>query len=169
MDSGYVALLQSSRKADENIYSCLYIKEEGEVSDEEVNIIKPQEKKNQLTKKEMSEIMKINKELEKQGWTPAKKENQNKNTLEEVKKRKKKSVNLWYNHKTWQYKLANDLYVFKEGGQSVLEKYGMLFIKTLFQEAKNNYKKNKAYSKMMNKLSLKEWDTIKELVREIKA
>lgn len=169
MDSSYVTSLQNKTYRHQNIYAPLYIPDEGEVIDEEVKVVfeKPEKKVTKAQLKEINkEIRNERRQLRKEGWMPAKKY-QRKNTIEEIKKRaRKRHVNLWYNEESWQYKLVNDRYIFKETGQSVLDKYNIGDVAKMFKLARNNYKKNKAYHVMMNTVSVKEWDQIKDLVAE---
>lgn len=166
MDSNYHNSISTSRKSNrDNIFSCLYIRDENESEEEVINEVKSL-KSNDSTKKDLQKIGLKQMPLEDDNseWIPAKKKKQ------EKKFRKPKThVGLWYNDESWQYKLVNDLYVFKENNNSVLEKYDISFVKKMFQNAKNNYKRNKAYYKLMQVITLNEWDQLKDKVREVKS
>ena len=166
MDSGYHTYLRlSNTKLNErdNLYSCLYVAEDGESEEiEEINTHQEEKVEEQVEEViEQLEPMPQAEELEEEGWEKVeKKKKQNKNI-------KKKHVGLWYNDQSWQYKLANDRFVFKDTNMSVLEKYDLLYVKKMFVNAKNNYKRNKAYHKLMIKVTLNEWDIIKDFIEEV--
>ena len=99
------------------------------------------------------------------GWTlVGKKKNKKK---DKYTNEPRKDVELWYNNNTWQYKLVNDLYVFKENGESVLEKYDILYLKKMYKNARNNYKRNKAVFKLLQVITKLEWSNIEGLVEEV--
>ena len=83
----------------------------------------------------------------------------------EVKKNKN-DVKLCFGENTWQYKMINDLYIFKDDGSSVLEVFDLMRMNRKFNKAKNNYYRNKYMKKMMRTISDKSWDSIKDLVVE---
>ena len=83
----------------------------------------------------------------------------------EVKKNKN-DVKLCFGENTWQYKMINDLYIFKDDGSSVLEVFDLMRMNRKFNKAKNNYYRNKYMNKMMRTISDKSWDSIKDLVVE---
>ena len=72
-------------------------------------------------------------------------------------------IKLWYDENSWQYKLITDQYVFNDNS-SVLEKYDLLYLKSLFINEKNNFIKNKCYIKLMLYITNTEWNIIKNLV-----
>ena len=171
MDSGYHTYLRlSNEKLNEknNLYSCLYVAENGE-SEEEIEETKDEqieqieeEVVEQIEEEvvEQLEPMSQFEELEEDGWKKVGKKEKNKKT-------NRRHVGLWYNDQSWQYKLVNDLYVFRDTSMSVLEKYDLLYVKKMFCSATNNYKRNNAYHKLMKKITLNEWDIIKDFVEEI--
>jgi hypothetical protein len=83
----------------------------------------------------------------------------------EVKKNKN-DVKLCFGENTWQYKMINDLYIFKDDGSSVLEVFDLMRMNRKFNKARNNYYRNKYMKKMMRTISDKSWDSIKDLVVE---
>lgn len=83
----------------------------------------------------------------------------------EVKKNKN-DVKLCFDENTWQYKMINDLYIFKDDGSSVLEVFDLMRMNRKFNKANNNYYRNKYMKKMMRTISDKSWDSIKDLVVE---
>ena len=83
----------------------------------------------------------------------------------EVKKNKN-DVKLCFGEDTWQYKMINDLYIFKDDGSSVLEVFDLMRMNRKFNKARNNYYRNKYMKKMMRTISDKSWDSIKGLVVE---
>jgi hypothetical protein len=170
MDSGYhtyIRLSHDKLNEKKNLYSCLYIAEDEE-SEEEVI-----ESFNKIEEDVVEDIVQtlnddsvdvssiVIEELEEDGWKKIGKKNKKKINQRNT------HVGLWYNDQSWQHKLVNNLYVFKDTSMSVLEKYDLLYVEKMFKNAKNNYKRNKAYHKLMKTITLNEWDIISEFVEEI--
>ena len=73
---------------------------------------------------------------------------------------------LKYDETTWQYKMINDLYIFKDDGTSVLDIFNLSNLNRKYNKAKNNYYRNKYVERMMKTISQAGWENIKELVTE---
>ena len=69
-------------------------------------------------------------------------------------------VELKFDRDSWQYKLVKDKYVFSDG-TSVLKKYELSHLLDEFKQCKNNYKRNKVYDKLTDKVTDDEWEKIK--------
>lgn len=99
-------------------------------------------------------------------------ENEKLSKIEELKRLRKKKIEerknapLWYNDKSWQYKVLTNKYKFKDG-TSVVEKYKLEELVQMYSEAKNNYRKNGVTGKLLRILTKTEWENIKENVEEI--
>ena len=170
MDGNYQNIISSSRKQG-NKYDALYISDDSEEDDivsQEMAQSSVEEKKD-INKEDKLKLEELENE---EDWIPAK-------VKKETSKKKKnwnrqnkqnyddKQVGLWYNEQSWQYKLVNDLYVFKDTKQSVLQKYDLMYVKKMYQKAKSNFRKNRAYYKMMHVVTMKEWDSIKDNIEEV--
>jgi len=73
---------------------------------------------------------------------------------------------LKYDETTWQYKMINDLYIFKDDGTSVLDIFNLSNLNRKYNKARNNYYRNKYVERMMKTISQAGWENIKELVTE---
>lgn len=99
-------------------------------------------------------------------------ENEKLSKMEELKRLRKKKIEerknapLWYDEKSWQYKVLNNKFKFKDGS-SVVEKYKLEELVQMYSEAKNNYRKNGICGKMLRLLTKSEWENIKENVEEV--
>lgn len=99
-------------------------------------------------------------------------ENEKLSKIEELKRLRKKKIEerknapLWYDDKSWQYKVLTNKYKFKDG-TSVVEKYKLEELVQMYSEAKNNYRKNGVTGKLLRILTKTEWENIKENVEEI--
>lgn len=99
-------------------------------------------------------------------------ENEKLSKVEELKRLRKKKIEerknapLWYDDKSWQYKVLTNKYKFKNG-TSVVEKYKLEELVQMYSEAKNNYRKNGVTGKLLRILTKTEWENIKENVEEI--
>ena len=102
-----------------------------------------------------------NNKLDDDNWTVV---NNQKKIKKKKKKYIKKEVNLWYKEDSWQNKLINNLYKFKQDDSSVLEKYDLLYLNKNYSKARNNYYRNRCILKMTQIINDKEWDNIKDLL-----
>ena len=99
-------------------------------------------------------------------------ENEKLSKMEELKRLRKKKIEerknapLWYDEKSWQYKVITNKFMFKDGS-SVVEKYKLEELVQMYSEAKNNYRKNGICGKMLRLLTKSEWENIKENVEEV--
>ena len=75
-------------------------------------------------------------------------------------------INLWYNENTWVYKLINNKYFFIKDNSSVLKLYDLLYLKSKYSNAENNYIKNKLTLKLLQVITKNEWFIIKDMIYE---
>jgi len=87
--------------------------------------------------------------------------------LKEKKIEERKKTELWYNETSWQYKILTNQYTFDDN-KTVLEKYNLLELGENYNKAKNNYKKNGVFGKLMRIITKEEWEKIKEEIMELK-
>lgn len=80
--------------------------------------------------------------------------------------RNKNDCKLHYGENSWQYKMINDLYIFKDDGSGVLDVFNLTRLNEKFNKAKNNYYRNKYINKMMRTITEKSWESIKDIVVE---
>lgn len=78
----------------------------------------------------------------------------------------KNDCKLHYGENSWQYKMINDLYIFKDDGSAVLDVFDLTRLNRKFNRAKNNYYRNKYIKKMMKTITEKSWESIKDIVVE---
>jgi hypothetical protein len=90
-------------------------------------------------------------------------EENNNNWVDIVKKNDKK---LSYDETTWQYKMINNLYIFKDDGKSVLDIFNIMYLHYKYNKAKNNYYKNVCLKKLTNIITETTWENMKHLVVE---
>ena len=72
-------------------------------------------------------------------------------------------IEVWYDENTWQFKLVHNRYFF-EDGTSVLDKYNLLKLKKDFLNARNDYRRNGVYHKLMKVITKEEWAKIEKTV-----
>ena len=85
--------------------------------------------------------------------------------LREKKIEERKNAKLWYDETSWQHKVLTGKMKFNDG-TSIIEKYELNELVTLYESAKNNYRKNGVCYKLMKVLSKDEWEKIKDTVNE---
>ena len=78
----------------------------------------------------------------------------------------KNDCKLHFGENSWQYKMINDLYIFKDDGSGVLDVFNLTRLNRKFNRAKNNYYRNKYIKKMMRTITEKSWESIKDIVVE---
>jgi hypothetical protein len=86
------------------------------------------------------------------------------NEWEDVKN--KNNCKLHFGENSWQYKMINDLYIFKDDGSAVLDVFDLTRLNRKFNKARNNYYRNKYIKKMMKTITEKSWESIKDIVVE---
>ena len=84
--------------------------------------------------------------------------------LKEKKIEERKNAKLWYDEESWQQKILNEQIVY-EDGQSLTEKYEISELIEMFKNAKNNYRKNGIFYKLMKVITKEEWENIKDKVK----
>jgi len=84
--------------------------------------------------------------------------------LKEKKIEERKNAKLWYDEESWQQKILNEQIIY-EDGQSLTEKYEISELVELFKNAKNNYRKNGVFYKLMKVITKEEWEKIKDNVK----
>ena len=85
--------------------------------------------------------------------------------LRQKKIEERKNAKLWYDETSWQHKvLTNKLQL--NDGTSLDEKYEIKELMGLYENAKNNYRKNGVCYKLMKVISKEEWENIKGNVVE---
>jgi hypothetical protein len=83
-----------------------------------------------------------------------------------TKVKRKHDVDLIYGRDTWQYKVITNRLIFEDDNQSVLEVFELKRFYYKFKKAKNNYYRNKLFSKMMRTITEEAWNSIKNMVIE---
>lgn len=140
------ALINERNVYNYNIYEVLYISSDDE--SESKHVQRTSTTKNNRNKKN-DNIADV--ELDNEGWSEVTRKNDGP---------------LKYDETTWQYKMINDLYIFKDDGTSVLDIFNLSNLNRKYNKARNNYYKNKYVKRMMKTISQAGWENIKELVTE---
>lgn len=143
------ALINERNNYNYNVYESLYVSSDDE--SESKNVKKTSTTKNKRNKNNVMNDNIVHADLDNEGWSEVTRKN---------------DCQLKYDETTWQYKMINDLYIFKDDGTSVLDIFNLSNLNRKYNKAKNNYYRNKYVKRMMKTISNAGWENIKELVTE---
>lgn len=145
-------IVDLNNKNNYNVFLPLYIPDSDD--EQELEERKTQGKvgkKNVRTETETSTEQNSNMDYYEDGWENVKTKN---------------DCKLCFDENSWQYKMINDLYIFKDDGSTVLDVFDLTRLNRKFNSARNNYYRNKYIKKMMKTITEKSWESIKDIVVE---
>lgn len=145
-------IVDLNNKNNYNVFLPLYIPDSDD--EQELEERKTQgkvRKKNIQTETETSTEQNSNMDYYEDGWENVKTKN---------------DCKLHFDENSWQYKMINDLYIFKDDGSTVLDVFDLTRLNRKFNRARNNYYRNKYIKKMMKTITEKSWESIKDIVVE---
>ena len=85
--------------------------------------------------------------------------------LKEKKLEERKNAECWYDANSWQHKILSEQLSFKDG-DSISDKYNLSELIESYKNAKNNYRRNGIFSKLMRVITKEEWEEIANQVEE---
>jgi len=86
--------------------------------------------------------------------------------LKEKKLEERKNAECWYDTNSWQHKILSEQLSFKDG-DSISDKYNLSELIESYKNAKNNYRRNGIFSKLMRIITKEELEEIANQIEEI--